>query len=131
MISNFTQICISKKTRKNAKLIFGTTKKKKKSCSPYRASTKGRNIQNFDAPKWRPKKSFWRPWRPFRHYTKKMTPKDAQISLKATIFFFISQNLFFEKRISPENPKKRKRAGRPKTWFSGPSIHEISNWRSY
>ena len=36
MISNFTLICISKKTRKNAKLTFGSTekekKKKKKNC---------------------------------------------------------------------------------------------------
>ena len=58
---------------------------------------------------------------------KKMTLKDAQISLKATIFFFHFTNFFFEKRKSPENPKKKKSTGRPKTWFSGPSIHEISN----
>ena len=58
---------------------------------------------------------------------KKMTPKDAQISLKATIFFFSLHKFFFRETKSPENPKKKKSALRPKTWFSGPSIHEISN----
>jgi rRNA maturation protein Rpf1 len=58
---------------------------------------------------------------------KKMTPKDAQISLKATIFFFSFHKFVFRETKIARKSKKKKSAGRPKTWFSGPSIHEISN----
>ena len=47
---------------------------------------------------------------------KKMTPKDAQITLKAPIFFFHFTNLVFEKRKSKKTPPKKKVLENLKTW---------------